>query len=154
MPTNIKNQKEESRSFLLRSLGLPKTTRAIILSFVKDEEIKWFLREAWESIGIAFLTWVDAMTIAWSDAFIAEEHDTTIPMVELLSHWVVPIVSKDQYGEKVFQDFNPMKFEGNAFLFAEKNKYQMFEKIVSYLENVKYPGDRRTLLGNVVATKV
>jgi hypothetical protein len=46
-----------------------------------------------------------------------------------------------------------MKFEGNAFLFEEKNEFQMFASLVRYLENIRYPGDRKTLLNNVVETK-
>jgi hypothetical protein len=45
-----------------------------------------------------------------------------------------------------------MKFEGNAFLFATADKYLIFEKLIRYLENIRYAGDKRTLLGNVEKT--
>jgi hypothetical protein len=63
---------------------------------------------------------------------------------------VVPIVPITNPLSKKFSEFNPMKFEGNAFLFEPVNQYQMFAAIVRYLENVRYPGDKRTLLQNVV----
>jgi hypothetical protein len=46
-----------------------------------------------------------------------------------------------------------MKFEGNSFLFDHVDKYQVFAALVRYLENVKYPGDKRTLLKNVTGEK-
>jgi hypothetical protein len=55
--------------------------------------------------------------------------------------------------EAGFTEFNPMKFEGNSFLFESADKYQIFASIVRYLENVKYPGDKRTLLQNIVGEK-
>jgi hypothetical protein len=48
--------------------------------------------------------------------------------------------------------FNPMKFEGNAFIFEEATSYLMFEKLVRYLENIRYPWDKRTLLQNLENT--
>jgi hypothetical protein len=47
-----------------------------------------------------------------------------------------------------------MKFEGNAFLFEKVDEYQMFASLVRYLENVRYPGDKRTLLKNVSESKI
>jgi hypothetical protein len=45
-----------------------------------------------------------------------------------------------------------MKFEGNAFLFATADKYLILEKLIRYLENIRYAGDRRTLINNVGKT--
>jgi hypothetical protein len=45
-----------------------------------------------------------------------------------------------------------MKFEGNSFLFSNDHPFAVFAKTVSYLENVKFPEDRRILLKNVLAT--
>lgn len=47
-----------------------------------------------------------------------------------------------------------MKFEGNAFLFDPANQFQMFAALVRYLENVRYPGDKRTLVKNVSETQI
>ena len=61
-----------------------------------------------------------------------------------------PISGAEKIG---LTEFNPMKFEGNSFLFEISDKYQIFASIVRYLENVKYPGDKRTLLQNIVGEK-
>jgi len=47
-----------------------------------------------------------------------------------------------------------MKFDGNAFLFEKVDEYQMFAALVRYLENVRYPGDKRTLLKNVSEIRI
>ena len=109
MPVNLKNQKEEKRAALVRSLGLAKTVR-------------WYLER--------------------------------VPMATLTENTVVPIVpSQSPYSAKL-SEFNPMKFEGNAFLFDKVNQYQMFAALVRYLENIRYPGDKRTLVKNVSDTQI
>ena len=52
MPANIKNVKEEKHAELLRSLSLPKSTRAIILTDIADADILAFLTEATKAIGV------------------------------------------------------------------------------------------------------
>ncbi len=144
---NTKNFKEEKRASLVRTLEIPKTTRAIILAYIYDEEIRDFLREATLAIGVKLLEAQDASYIEWADAFITDNSE--VPLRELIENVVVPIVPKDIAVFKNLSEFNPMKFEGNAFIFEEVNKFQMFEKIVRYLENIRYPWDKRTLLQNV-----
>lgn len=50
MPTNLKNQKEEKHALLMRALSLPKSTRAVILSYVEDADILEFLTLATDAI--------------------------------------------------------------------------------------------------------
>ena len=154
MPINIKNQKEENRAKLAKSLGLPKNTRAIILSFVKDESIKLFLREVCGALSLTLVTGIDDLAVEWADAFITDVFDDDLPLEALLGHHVVPIVPKNPHFDKVFKEFNPMKFEGNAFIFEEPNQYLIFEKLVRYLENIRYAGDKRTLLQNIEKTSL
>lgn len=52
MPANIKNVKEEKHAELLRSISLPKSTRAIILTDIVDADILTFLTEATKAIGV------------------------------------------------------------------------------------------------------
>lgn len=150
MPANIKNQKEEQRAILLRAHGLPKTTRAIVVSYVQNAGIQAFLTLACASLGVILLEEKNETILAGADAWITDIIDTSIPVNTLLHNIVVPIVP---IGDKRFSDFNPMKFEGNAFLFEKVDEYQMFASLVRYLENVRYPGDKRTLLKNVSETK-
>lgn len=152
MSLNIKNQKEERRTTLIRAIWAKKDTRALILSYIKDHQIRDFLLRASEAIWVKLLLISDELAIEGADAFIADTITGDIPLDTLLHNWVVPIVPTDTAPKKL-SEFNPMKFEGNAFLFEEKNEFQMFASLVRYLENIRYPGDRKTLLNNVVETK-
>jgi hypothetical protein len=55
MPANIKNLKEEKHAELLRSLSLPKSTRAIIYTDITDTILLEFLTEATRAIGVHLL---------------------------------------------------------------------------------------------------
>jgi hypothetical protein len=92
------------------------------------------------------------MAIAGADIWITDVIDDTIPVAELAQHRVVPVVPASQ--SKVFAEFDPMKFEGNAFIFDSVNQFQMFEKLIRALENMRYAGDKRMLLQNVEKTAV
>ena len=151
MPKNLKNQKEERRALLLRAHGIPKTTRAIIVSYIQDAGIQAFLTVACASLGVVLLTEKNETILAGADAWVTDILDETIPVGTLMENMVVPIVP---VWDKRFSDFNPMKFEGNAFLYESVDEYQIFASLVRYLENVRYPGDKRTLLKNVSETSM
>lgn len=151
MPVNLKNQKEEKRIALIRAHGLPRATRAIVISYIKNSWIQAFLTLACASLGIVLLNEKNESILTWADAWITDAMDESIPVKMLFHNAVVPIVPAVGTW---FVDFDPMKFEGNAFVFDRTDEYQMFAALVRYLENVRYPGDRRTLLKNVSETKL
>lgn len=150
---NIKNQKDSSRIALLRALSLPKDTRAVVLLLIEDHELVAFLSHACGSIGVYATSRTDEIVIAGADIFVADASTKSNLISSLLNHAVVGVVS-DDIAKDIFRDFNPMKFEGNAFIYTSQNSFGVFESIVRALENMKYPGDRHTLLKNVVETKV
>ena len=151
MAVNLKNQKEEKRTALLRAHGLPKTTRAIVVSYVQNAGIEAFLTLACASLGVVLLIEKNETILAGADAWITDVLDDSVPVTALIQNAVVPIVPT---WDKRFSDFNPMKFEGNAFLFEKADEYQMFASLIRYLENVRYSGDKRTLLKNVSETSI
>lgn len=147
MPNNPKNQKEESRAILLRHLWLPKGTRATVLSYIQDNEILIFMQTACQAIWVTLITTIDQMSMAGADIWITDSLTDIIPVWELAQHRVVPVVPTSS--SKVFAEFDPMKFEGNAFIFEGASQFQMFEKLIRALENMRYAGDKRMLLMNV-----
>ena len=147
MPNNPKNQKEEARSILLRHLWLPKGTRATVLSYIQDSEILSFMQSACQAIWVTLITTIDQMSMAGADIWITDVIDDAIPLIELAQHRVVPVIPVS--GSKQFAEFDPMKFEGNAFIFEGESQFQMFEKLIRALENMRYAGDKRMLLANV-----
>lgn len=151
MPTNLKNYKEEKRTALLRALSLLKSTRAIVILYVSDQTVQVFLEEAGKSIGVAIVPDTKENREG-ADIFITDNWSLA-PTKDLFSSVVVPIWPLQWSHEVWLTEFNPMKFEWNAFLFENVDKYQIFASLVRYLENVKYPGDKRTLLKNLGDTK-
>jgi len=65
---------------------------------------------------------------------------------------IVPIMPENNVFSGMLREFNPMKFEGNGFFWSSDNAYCIFQKIVAYTENIKFPEDRRVLLKNITAT--
>lgn len=151
MTTNPKNQKESDRTALLRKLSLPKDTRAIILSYMHDPALIGWLSGACSAIGATLILDPDEEDIRWADIFVADRFDGIL-LEELLAARVVPVIPQDISDSKRFKEFNPMKFEGNAFIYESSNEFQIFEKIIRALENMRYPGDKRTLLKNIEET--
>ena len=147
MAINPKNQKEEARTVLLRHLGLPKSTRATVISYIKDPQIHSFLSIACQSIGVTLITDIDNISLSGADIWITDTIDDTIPLLALAQNRVVPVVPLSN--SKQFSEFDPMRFEGNAFIFEQVNQFQIFEKLIRALENMRYSGDRRLLLANV-----
>ncbi len=154
MPTNIKNKKEELRSLLLRQHGLPKNSRAIVLSYIQNPEIIEFFRVACVAIWVVFIADIDDTAISGSDIWITDTIADTIPLEILCKNHVIPVVPWELQYKNVFMEFDPMRFEWNAFIFEKKNQFQMFEKLIRAIENMRYAGDKRTLLQNVEAIKI
>jgi hypothetical protein len=149
---NTKNFKDEKRAHLFRALSLPKTTRAIVLLSFEESEIIDFLSRACDAIGVKAISGEFSLEMLdGADAIISDGKNVDIK--KLLPHVLVPIVTENIAKKYGLSEFNPMKFEGNAFLFEDpKNGFQIFEKIVRFLENIRYPGDKRTLLQNITKT--
>lgn len=154
MPINLKNKKEESRNLLLHNRGLHKNTRAIVLSYIQDPEIIVFFRNACQAIWIIFITEIGDIEISGWDIWITDTFNDAIPIEILCKNLLIPVVPLELEYKKIFTEFDPMKFEWNAFIFESKNQFQMFEKLIRAIENMRYAGDKRTLLQNIEATKI
>ncbi|MBX9809816.1 hypothetical protein K2X92_05490 [Candidatus Gracilibacteria bacterium] len=154
MPINKKNQKDEARAVLLRHLELPKSTRAVVVTYIKNPEILEFLTRACESIGVSLVTDHQEMVLSGADIWISDYVDDSIPVEQLSKKRVVPVVPVAEKYKDTFSEFDPMKFTGNSFIFQEVNQFQMFEKLIRALENMRYAGDKRMLLENVETIKL
>lgn len=138
MPTNKKNQKDEARAVLLRHLELPKSTRAVVVSYIVNPEILEFITHACRSIGVTLITDHQDITLSGADIWITDALDDSIPVEELAKKRVVPVVPVTEKYKDIFSEFDPMKFTGNSFVFQEVNQFQMFEKLIRALENMRY----------------
>lgn len=145
------NIKEQSRDTLVRKLWLPKNIRAIILIDISDTITREFIISACDTLGVAHVETLDKEDIAGYDAVITDGAGD-LDLVSLIQSSVVPILPRTHALSASFREFDPMKFEGNAFIYESVNPYLVFEKLVRYLENVRYAGDKRTLLNNLNKT--
>ncbi len=156
MPLKKSLQKDDIRSKILRQHNFGFKSRALILLDISDTEILDFLLEASKFLDIVCIPSTgrteEKIEYAWFDACISDGLSTNIDIVTLVQLGVVPILPIENAFPKIFSEFDPMKFEGNAFLYSSVNKYLIFEKLIRYLENVRYAGDKRTLLNNLGKT--
>lgn len=150
------SDKDDLRSHILRKHSFGVKSRALIIFDINDNEIRDFFLEVAKSLDIALIpaTWSqeEKWEYAGYDACISDEKSWYLDIVALAKESVVPILPRENSFSGIFSEFDPMKFTGNAFLFAETNKYLIFEKLVRYLENIRYAWDKRTLLTNVMKT--
>lgn len=145
------NQKDLKKEALMRKLGATKSTRALIYLDVQDETTQSFLSEASKYLDIILIRDYSAEDAPWYDAIITDGI-SGIDLVSMVQQGIVPILSRTHPLIQSFREFDPMKFEGNAFIYESVNPYLIFEKLIRYLENIRYAGDKRTLLNNVNKT--
>ncbi len=145
-------QNTELRTHIINQYALPRDTRAIIFVNLQDDSVFDFLQKAGASLNISFLKKEKTTNIVGSDAYITDEPDEEIE--KTFEHGIVSIVSTNMAEKYSLTEFNPMKFEGNAFIFEKNDEFSILEKVIRYLENVRYSGDKRTLLQNIRNTRV
>lgn len=145
------NQKDQKKEALIRKLGATKSTRAFIYMDVEDEIVQNFLLEASKYLDIVLIQDYIAEDAPWYDAIITDGV-SDIDLVSIVQQGIVPILSRTHPLIESFREFDPMKFEGNAFIYETVNPYLIFEKLIRYLENIRYAGDKRTLLNNIQKT--
>lgn len=147
----IPNQKEQKRETVIRKFGFPKSIRAVVFLDIQDEFVRNFFREAAMVLNIGIVDAYSEEDAAGYDVCITDGTGEA-NLVQLTKLSVVSILPKNHPLIVSFSEFDPMKFEGNAFIYESVNPYLIFEKFIRYLENIRYAGDKRTLLSNVAKT--
>lgn len=165
----IRKIKETAKAAIKEEFSMPKSVPMLMLVHVADEMARDFLLEGLSAIGVANIVVAADLDVSGRryagaraqlsenelyafDALIYDGDSDGIDLVKYMKAGVVPITSDRTVFSGVFKDFNPMKFEGNGFFFRSANPYCMFEKVITYMENVKFPEDRRILLKHVLET--
>lgn len=156
MPLKKSSQKDEIRSRILRQHNFGFKSRALILLDMSDKEIREFLLDAAKVLDVVMIPSTgkeeEKSDYAGFDACISDGISKHIDIVPLVQSGVVPIIPLENAFPKIFTEFDPMRFEWNAFLYTSVNQYLIFEKLIRYLENIRYAGDKRTLLNNLGKT--
>lgn len=157
----LRKEKQISRKGLKKKYPLSQSSQSLLFLDIADSHIRNELIEACTLIDISvFLSspthdapapvYVEK-DFAGFDIFVTDM-ERTFPIIDMMHAWVVPILpEKNSYGT-AFTQFNPMRFEGNAFLYKKMNVFSIFEQIIRYLEDVRFPEDKNILLQNVIKT--
>ncbi len=164
----LKAIKDTAKTNLKEDIGLPKSLPFVALVAIADEATRDFILEGLSAIGLGnvCLGEVDTTTRRYAgskaeinanelyayDFVVYDGELDGLDIVKCMKAGVVPVMPERNIYAGLLKDFNPMKFEGNGFFFKSNNPYCVFEKVVSYLENVKFPEDRRILLKHVSET--
>ena len=146
---------------LLKSMSLGKNHKIIGIVILKDKNILKLLIEwmktlsinciiLWEgnnTENILYVSHIDEDMLIWSDFLIADRD--TSDLEKYMKSWIVPIISKNSYLSSLLSEFNPIKNEGNAFLYEQDSVWQIFYALCRYLENSKFSFDNQNLINNV-----
>ena len=62
---------------------------------------------------------------------------------------IVSIVPEKNHLSSIMKEYNPMKNEGNSYLYSKDNEWSIFHAISRYLENYKITFDNKNLVKNV-----
>lgn len=146
--SELLKEKKDFRKNFFKQYKIPKTARAIVVNNLENEKIRKSITEACLSVDIFVIENNSDLDFLGIDAIIADKIDKNF-ITNISDNLVIPIILNPK--DKIFKEFNPMKFEWNAFLFEKIELFSIFEKISRMLENSLYIGDRRTLLKNIFA---
>lgn len=165
---NLSELKRTAKQNFKSLSGIAKTVTHIGIVAIQDESKRNFITQGLSDIGLGALVLGPASPVALEnisfadklntnelpafDFFVYDNEHVGIDVGKCMKAGIVPIMPEQNVFSGILKEFNPMKFEGNGFFWKKDNGYCMFEKIVSYLENIKFPEDKRVLLKNVGET--
>jgi len=160
--------KQTAKNNLKSQYSISKSVSNIWIVAIENKAIRDFIVEWISDIWIgAVVLWTDEVyefnnitssqkinhnNLIWFDFFIYDNEHEWVDVVKYMSAWIVPIMPEKNTYSWILKDFNPMKFEWNWFFWKKNSTYSIFEKLITYLENIKFPEDKRTLIKNVTST--
>lgn len=165
--TSIREIKQMAKKNLQSLHSLPKTASFLGIVAIKDPEKRRFVLEGISAIGLGALVLggddtgianvvpvekISPNHLVGFDFFVYDNEHDGVDVIEYMKAGISPIMPEKNVFSGMLREFNPMKFEGNGFFWNSESPYCMFQKIVAYTENVKFPEDRRVLLKNIIAT--
>ncbi len=162
----VLKEKKEKNILLKKKLLLSSKNKAIWLIKINSKTLIKELRDAllvlpcdfvieveWannEKLGdnVIAVSKVENLMLIWFDFVVCDDNiDSLKSYFEL---WITPIISTKNHLSSLLKEFNPVKNEGNSYLFDSLEKWNIFYAIIRYLENYKFPFDNKNLVKNVV----
>lgn len=165
--TSIREIKQMAKKNIQSIYAFPKTLNSLGIIAIKDPEKRKFVLEGVAAIGLgAIVIGSDDMDISnivpiekvpqneliGFDFFVFDNEHEGVDVIQYMKAGITPIMPEKNVFSGMLREFNPMKFEGNGFFWNSDNPYCIFQKVVAYTENIKFPEDRRVLLKNITTT--
>lgn len=165
--TSLREIKQMAKKNLQSIYAFPKTLNSLWIIAIKDPERRKFILEGIAAIGlgalviggddqgIANIITVEKISqndLVGFDFFILDNEHDGVDVMQYMRAGITPIMPEKNVFSGMLREFNPMKFEGNGFFWNSDNPYCIFQKVVAYTENIKFPEDRRVLLKNITTT--
>lgn len=165
--TSLREIKQMAKKNLQSIYAFPKTLNSLWIIAISDPEKRKFILEGISAIGIGALViggndqWIENIItvekisqndLVGFDFFILDNEHDGVDVMQYMRAGITPIMPEKNVFSGMLREFNPMKFEGNGFFWNSDNPYCIFQKLVAYTENIKFPEDRRVLLKNITAT--
>ncbi len=160
MKNPIFQRKKGEHDKVIKNLSLPQNKLIWILHLADTNTIKK-ITEGLKTLPVSFIIygkWKNEGSIVYQEEFsediligadflIADSHTTDLE--KYMKAGVTPIISKSNYLSSLLSEFNPIKNEGNAFIYEQDNEWQIFYALCRYLENSKFSFDNQNLVNNV-----
>lgn len=162
----VVKEKKEKNILLKKKFGLPSKDKALGLIKINNKVLikdlrdgllalpAWFILEIagveTEKLGenIVATAKIEENDLIWFDFIVCD--DSIDNLNKYLELGVSPIISTKNHLNSILKEFNPVKNEGNSYLFESLDKWSIFYSIVRYLENYKFPFDNKNLVKNVI----
>lgn len=110
-------------------------------------EVEWVNNEKlWDNVIV--VSKIEPIELIWFDFVVCD--DSIDNLKKFFELWITPIIFKENHLSSLLKEFNPVKNEGNSYLFESLDKWSVFYAIIRYLENYKFPFDNKNLVKNVI----
>lgn len=164
---SLREIKQMAKKNLQALYAFPKTVNSLGIIAIKDPEKRKFVMEGVSAIGLGALVLggerselanivtvgkISQNELVGFDFFVFDNEHEGVDVIAYMKVGIAPIMPEQNVFSGMLREFNPMKFEGNGFFWESENPYCIFQKVVAYTENIKFPEDRRVLLKNITAT--
>lgn len=167
MNQNIFNEKKEQNIKLKEKFWFLKKNKCIWLIKLNDKNLIIELRDAFVNLPVNFVIEIDWLSeneqlwkniiatwrlsdenLLWFDFLICDNNISWLK--KYLEKWITPIISVNNPLKSILQDFDAMKNIWNSFLYEKENKWLIFQALIRYLENYKFPFDNKNLVKNIL----
>lgn len=157
-------KKTKAQDTLKSLYRFPKRTKILVAVNFSDIKLTEFLLPGLAVLPVNFLIFWDIKNILdvknityirekkdfdlmWVDAILG--NCETINIEKNMRTWVVPIINKNNYLKKILSEFQPVRGEGNAYLYDDNSAWSAYYALIRYIENHNFPYDNRNLVKNV-----